>query len=86
MKTHSVTVDALASQCLCKPRDARRYLQRRHSATFREGAFWLTVEQYSVAYDFLRRRGAVYGARAANSAGAASLAKSDTETHSRRER
>ena len=84
--TLGVSAAYLASQALCRDRDARRYLTRRHGTPDAQGVWLLTIEQYGAAYDALRRRGAVYTGRAAYSAGVAQLARSDAATKSRREK
>lgn len=79
-----VTPEKLAAQALCKTRDARRYLTRKHGPG--EGGVWqLTILEYGAAYDALKQRGAVFNGRAAYSSGAAFLANSNARTKSRRE-
>lgn len=83
--TYPVTAAKLAAQALCSERDARRYLTRKHGPG--EGGVWqLTALEYGAAYDTLKQRGAVFNGRAAHSAGAATLANSNAQTKSRRER
>ena len=87
MNLLNITPETLALQSRCKTRDARRYLDRRHAGT-KAGAFYrLTPEQAGAAVDSLRARsGAVYGGRAAHSAGYSALAQSGATLHSKREK
>lgn len=83
--TFPITPEKLAAQALCRERGAPRYLTRKHGPGAC-GVWRLTVEQYGAAYDLLKQRGAVFSGRAAYSAGAASLANSNAQTKSRREK
>lgn len=87
MKILSITPETLAAQSQCKPREARRYLQRRHAGALAGGFYQLSAAQASAAVDSLRARcGAVYGGRAAHSAGYSALAQSNAQTRSKREK
>ena len=91
MKLLNITPETLAMQANCKTRDARRYLDRRHAGALAgalAGTFYrLTPEQSGAAVDALRAKcGAVYGGRAAYSAGYSALAQSGATLHSKREK
>ena len=87
MNLLNITPETLAIQANCKTRDARRYLDRRHAGALAGGFYRLTVAQAGAAVDSLRARsGAVYGGRAAHSAGYSALAQSGAQLHSKREK